>query len=528
MQVTSTVTSTSPVTGSSQFGQQIQAGGDLFSMLMTLLSQSGITIPTTPAGLAPGQAKGGQNVPTGLLGQPVTLPKLPVSNILDVTTAADPQNPAVAASGADLIALLQSLPGQHGTQLSPELTSLLEGDNIDLQTLQQRLAALDDQTRQAVLGEMAALLIQPAIITHLNVPAATSADDTAAIDTDKQSGNKPQLPNLPPPAQPDAAAAAETAPVTKPGQDAPKPEQGAKHNIAASLTPTDTAEQRAAAQALVRNALEKARNADADADTNAAASIKPVASSQPSSPDTPAANIAAAQANAAPAQQNTGTTNNISQPSGSDNKPAPAIKPVQAGSDAGDMADSVLKDLASNNLPQQAAQAVDKAANTFASHLEAAKLNRTGAHIPVTDQISVQMNKAVSEGRDRFTVKLSPAELGRIEIKIDMASDGRVTASFHVDQPATFDLLQRDQRGLERMLSDAGLKTDSGSINFNLRGDGQNGQQQAGAQAQNNSGHGGGQNGFTPDGEAAADDTSAAGLMEMTWYVGPDRLDVHV
>ena len=33
--------------------------------------------------------------------------------------------------------------------------------------------------------------------------------------------------------------------------------------------------------------------------------------------------------------------------------------------------------------------------------------------------------------------------------------------------------MQRDSRGLERALQDAGLKTDSGSLSFNLRGEGQ-------------------------------------------------------
>lgn len=42
-----------------------------------------------------------------------------------------------------------------------------------------------------------------------------------------------------------------------------------------------------------------------------------------------------------------------------------------------------------------------------------------------------------------------------------------------VERPETLELLQRDARGLERALQDAGLRTDSGSLNFNLRGDGQ-------------------------------------------------------
>ena len=41
-----------------------------------------------------------------------------------------------------------------------------------------------------------------------------------------------------------------------------------------------------------------------------------------------------------------------------------------------------------------------------------------------------------------------------------------------VERSETLDLLQRDARSLERALNDAGLKADSGSLEFNLRGDG--------------------------------------------------------
>jgi flagellar hook-length control protein FliK len=36
-------------------------------------------------------------------------------------------------------------------------------------------------------------------------------------------------------------------------------------------------------------------------------------------------------------------------------------------------------------------------------------------------------------------------------------------------------MLQKDQRTLERALNDAGLQTDAGSLSFNLKGQGQNG-----------------------------------------------------
>jgi len=60
-----------------------------------------------------------------------------------------------------------------------------------------------------------------------------------------------------------------------------------------------------------------------------------------------------------------------------------------------------------------------------------------------------------------------------------MGMDGRVSAVVTADNKDTLDLLQRDQRALERALQDAGLKADSGSLSFNLRGGGEGGNSSA-------------------------------------------------
>ena len=58
-------------------------------------------------------------------------------------------------------------------------------------------------------------------------------------------------------------------------------------------------------------------------------------------------------------------------------------------------------------------------------------------------------------------------------MQLDVAPDGRVHAVIAADKPETLDLLQRDARALERALNDAGLRADSGSLSFNLRGQNQ-------------------------------------------------------
>ena len=95
----------------------------------------------------------------------------------------------------------------------------------------------------------------------------------------------------------------------------------------------------------------------------------------------------------------------------------------------------------------------------------------------VADQVAVQIAKAAAEGSDKISIKLKPASLGQIEVQLDVAADGRVNAVIAADKAETLDMLQRDSRALERALGDAGLRTDSGSLSFNLRGQNQHGGQ---------------------------------------------------
>src|SRR3546814_824286 len=84
---------------------------------------------------------------------------------------------------------------------------------------------------------------------------------------------------------------------------------------------------------------------------------------------------------------------------------------------------------------------------------------------------------------------------------------------------STLDLLQRDARGLERALQEAGVKTDSGSLSFNLRGQGQNHEQQAG-----NGGSGRG----APAAETTGDSQAAAAQPQPYRSSHSGALDIRV
>lgn len=102
---------------------------------------------------------------------------------------------------------------------------------------------------------------------------------------------------------------------------------------------------------------------------------------------------------------------------------------------------------------------------------DAATTDRIVANGPPVDQVAVHLGRAASNGDQRIQIQLNPGDLGRVDIRLEL-QDGRATAHISADRPETMAQLQRDSSTLDRALQDAGFKTDSTSLNFNLR-DGQ-------------------------------------------------------
>jgi len=85
------------------------------------------------------------------------------------------------------------------------------------------------------------------------------------------------------------------------------------------------------------------------------------------------------------------------------------------------------------------------------------------------EQIAVNIKKAIGDGADKINIKLNPAQLGRVEVKLDIGQDGRISAMITAEKPETLDLLKNDVRGLDKALQEAGLKSDLDSFNFGLK-----------------------------------------------------------
>lgn len=92
----------------------------------------------------------------------------------------------------------------------------------------------------------------------------------------------------------------------------------------------------------------------------------------------------------------------------------------------------------------------------------------------VAEQIKVNITQSAIKGVDKIEIKLKPAELGHLEIKMQISKDGRLQAHIVASDANTMELLQKDLSILKQAFDNAGFQTEDGSFSFSYRGDEQN------------------------------------------------------
>jgi len=88
-------------------------------------------------------------------------------------------------------------------------------------------------------------------------------------------------------------------------------------------------------------------------------------------------------------------------------------------------------------------------------------------------------------GNTRFEIRLDPAELGRIDVRLDVDRHGNVSSHLTVEKPETLAMLRQDAPQLQRALEQAGMKTADGGLQFSLRDQSSSGQQNGSGQNNN-------------------------------------------
>jgi flagellar hook-length control protein FliK len=92
----------------------------------------------------------------------------------------------------------------------------------------------------------------------------------------------------------------------------------------------------------------------------------------------------------------------------------------------------------------------------------------TNAAVPLSG-LALEIAASARAGKTQFDIRLDPADLGRIDVRISVDSNGQVSSHLTVEKPETLSMLQQDAPQLQQALDNAGFKTGSGGLQFSLR-----------------------------------------------------------
>jgi flagellar hook-length control protein FliK len=98
--------------------------------------------------------------------------------------------------------------------------------------------------------------------------------------------------------------------------------------------------------------------------------------------------------------------------------------------------------------------------------------------------LPIEVGMQALRGVTKFQIRLDPAELGRVDVKLEFREDGEVKANLVVDRVETLAMLKRDAHTLQQAFEQAGLRQSPDGLSFSLRGENQN-QQNAQRQTDN-------------------------------------------
>ena len=143
-------------------------------------------------------------------------------------------------------------------------------------------------------------------------------------------------------------------------------------------------------------------------------------------------------------------------------RPAVAPAPVVAVSASSPAAPSPEADPAATPLPP--AEAAAPQAPGAHRDLGLSQLSR--ATVETTAQIAAQIIRKLDGRSTRFDMALTPEGLGRVDVSLEIESDGQVTARLAFDNPAAAADLRARADELRRQLLDAGLQVSPDDLEF--------------------------------------------------------------
>lgn len=146
---------------------------------------------------------------------------------------------------------------------------------------------------------------------------------------------------------------------------------------------------------------------------------------------------------------------------------APAQKSEHSGLQLGH---AIAKTEASQTAPHQPGLQLQH--NPAQQNIQPAErgLVEMALRVPIAlERVPFEITSSVHKGEREFSIRLDPPELGRVDVTVSVDKNGKVGTHLVVERSETLDQLRRDAPNLERALTNSGLKTDSGSMQFSLR-----------------------------------------------------------
>jgi Meckel syndrome type 1 protein len=270
----------------------------------------------------------------------------------------------------------------------------------------------------------------------------------------------------------DSAATNATANVVAPAnqpQPQPQPQVQAATPLAAPVVPTQTA--------------------GADAVTVAAATAPPVGSAKTAPPTAPVApdskgsapkiarsDPGKADAGKADAAQNTADTATATSA-----KTADALAPVTGGASkrsADDKGEQAPATEAQADQPQATQPQADPATASAATPATLAAAAQVRGSPQTVANLSAEIVKKLDARSTQFDVQLDPAGLGKVDVRVQIGADGKMSAAMSFDTPQAAAELRSRASELHQAMQQAGFDI-SGGMSFDVAADsGQGGQAQ--------------------------------------------------
>ena len=119
--------------------------------------------------------------------------------------------------------------------------------------------------------------------------------------------------------------------------------------------------------------------------------------------------------------------------------------------------------------PPPQTQAASAASTHAASHTQQAAPDQAARATPAAAQIAREIVRQFNGESTSFELRLDPPELGRVDVRLEVSRDHRVTALIAADSPQALAELARNARELEQMLQSAGLELSDNGLAFDLR-----------------------------------------------------------